>query len=88
MKGALAALLGAGGLVALLFWASVFQSAVTCEVCVPRSGGGSYCAETSAPTRAEAREGARRTACSTVGGGVSGDLACLRAPPVSVACSE
>lgn len=86
MRRAAVAFLGVGGFAALLLWATFAQRGVTCEVCVPRSGGGAYCAEASAPTRDEAREGARRTACSTIGGSVTGDLACLRTPPVSVAC--
>lgn len=87
MRRALVALLGLGGFAALLVWMTLAQRGVTCEVCV-RHRGGTHCAETSAPTRAEARDAALRTACGTVGGGVTGDLACLRTPPARVACRE
>lgn len=87
MRGAALALLGLGGFAALLVWMTLSQRGVTCEVCVAHAGG-THCAETSAPSRAEAREGALRTACGTVGGGVTGDLACMRTPPLRVACRE
>lgn len=87
MRRAALALLGVGGFAALLGWATLAQRGATCEVCV-RHDGGTHCVETTAPTRAEAREGALRTACGTVGGSMDGDLACLRTPPAKVACSE
>lgn len=88
MKRAALALLGVAAFVAVLGWATLAQRGATCEVCVRSGGGGTHCVETSAPTRAEAREGALRTACGTVEGDLTGDLACLRTPPAKVACRE
>ena len=73
------------GFGAVLVWMTLQQRGVECEVCVQHQGR-TYCSSVSAPSRDEAFEGAFRTACGTIGGSVSGDLACMRSEPVRVTC--
>jgi len=82
----------AGFLLAAVFftalaWATLRETAVTCEVCVAFEGR-SACRTSSGPAEAEAVSMAHGTACAELSSGVTQGMACRRVAPASVACGE
>jgi hypothetical protein len=70
-----------------LAWATLRETAVSCEVCVSFAGR-STCRISSGRAEEEARQMAQSTACAELSSGVTQGMACQRATPTSVACSE
>jgi hypothetical protein len=73
--------------IAVLYYASLAGSQVTCEACL-EFGGRSECRTASGSDREEAVSGAISGVCAVLAGGVTEGLQCQRTPPRSVRCSE
>jgi hypothetical protein len=71
--------------VAALVFATLRETAVTCQVCVD-FGGRSECRESSAGGREQALQMAQSTACAVLAGGVTQGMACQRTEPRSAQC--
>jgi hypothetical protein len=72
---------------AALAWATLRETAVSCEVCVAFQGR-SACRTSSGPAAEEATAMAHSVACAELSSGVTQGMACRRTPPTSVACGE
>ncbi len=72
---------------AALVFATLRETAVTCEVCVDFSGR-SECRRSSAAERGEAIRMAQSTACAVLAGGVTRGMECQRTPPRSAQCES
>lgn len=72
-------------IVALVVWLSSSIGAVECRVCIDFQGRRN-CATAAAPTKDEAVQSARNTACGTISGGVRDSIACGNTTPSEVAC--
>lgn len=68
-----------------LLWLTLSTQGATCEVCVAFEGRRA-CSTASAADSDEAARHAHSTACGLVTSGVTGDLACMRTAPETVAC--
>jgi hypothetical protein len=77
----------AGVFFGALVWATLQQTAVTCEVCVAFSGR-SACRTSSGADRDQARQMAQSTACAALSGGVTEGMRCQRTLPNSVSCDD
>jgi hypothetical protein len=75
------------GFLAAMFFATVQEASVTCEVCV-EFGGRSNCGTASGIDRSAAVNAAHSAACAILSGGVTQGLQCDRASPRSVSCTE
>ena len=84
MRAALGVLAGLLFLAAL-FYATLAETGVRCEVCLD-FGGGSACRSGEGPDREAAIRSAVTTACAVLARGVTQSMACDRAPPRSVRC--
>jgi hypothetical protein len=73
-------------IVALVVWLSSSIGVVECRVCIDFQGRRN-CATAAAPTRAEAIQSGRTTACGTISGGVRDSIACGNTQPSEVSCS-
>ena len=73
--------------VAVLYYATVAETQVSCEVCIEFAGR-SDCRTAAGRDREEAIQGASSVACTVLSGGVTEGLRCQRTPPRSVHCSE
>ena len=74
------------GIIALVVWLSSSIGAVECRVCIDFEGRHN-CAPAAAPTRSEAVQGARSTACGMISGGVRDSIACGNTPPAEQSCT-
>jgi hypothetical protein len=74
------------GIVALVVWLSSSIGAIECRVCIDFQGRRN-CATAAAPTKDEAVQSGRNTACGTISGGVRDSIACGNTPPSEVSCS-
>lgn len=70
---------------ALFFALTAGQAREECTVCMDFRGR-TNCAAASAPTREQAIEGARTTACGPIANGMDESIACGNTPPASVQC--
>lgn len=70
-----------------LVWATLQQTAVSCEVCVAFSGR-SACRTSSGADRDQAQQMAHSTACAALSGGVTEGMRCQRTLPSSVSCDD
>jgi len=68
-----------------LFWATLAETGVECEVCVDFAGR-SACRTGTASDRAGAIRGAVSNACKVLASGVTQSIACDGTPPTSVEC--
>lgn len=71
---------------AALVYATLEESAVTCEVCV-EFGHRTACRTGSAADREQAVAGAAAAACAELASGVTRGMQCARSEPRSVRCS-
>jgi hypothetical protein len=76
-------MLALAGILTLL---SLEISQIECEVCMDFKGRRN-CATVAAPSRSEAIQGGRMTACGTISGGVRDSFGCNAAEPAAVTCS-
>ena len=83
---ALVVVAGIAAVLALLFFATLQQAGVECEVCVSFSGR-QQCGSARAANESDARRTALSTACAPLTRGVTETLACEGAPPQSVRCN-
>lgn len=74
-------------IVALVVWLSSSIGAVECRVCIDFQGRRN-CATAAAPTKEEAVQSARNTACGTISGGVRDSIACGNTTPSEATCKE
>jgi hypothetical protein len=72
---------------AALTWATLRETAVSCEVCIEFDGR-TACRTSSGSGRDQAEAMARSTACAALSGGVTDGLRCQRTPARSVACDD
>jgi hypothetical protein len=72
---------------AALYYTTLAESGVQCEVCVD-FGGGSNCQTASAPDRPQAIQQATATACANLSSGVTAGMQCNRTPPSITRCRE
>jgi hypothetical protein len=79
--------LGLLALMGLMVWTSFNTTRVECEVCITYDGR-TKCGTAGAPTQEEAVRAASDVACSGLASGRAGNLACGRARPSSLSCSE
>lgn len=88
MKGALVALAGIAAFVVLLAWSTLGGGGdrVSCEVCMD-NGVRSHCATVQAPTREEAVEAGRRSACGVLTSSMADEIGCQRTAPARVSCT-
>ena len=70
---------------AALVFATMRETAATCEVCVD-FGGRTECRRSSAANRDQALQMAQSTACAVLAGGVTQGMACQRTAPHSSRC--
>ena len=84
MKGLLVLAVIAAG-VALLYFATLRQAGVECEVCVEFNGRRN-CATASASTEGQAVQSAQSTACGTISSGMAESVLCGDEAPVSRQC--
>lgn len=70
---------------ALFFYLTAAQATEECTVCMEFRGR-SNCATASAPTRDEAEQGARNTACGPIAQGMDETIACGNTPSATVRC--
>jgi hypothetical protein len=73
--------------VGVLYYATVAETQVSCEVCID-FGGRSECRTSAGRDRDEAIQGASNLACAVLSSGVTEGLRCGRTPPRSVHCSD
>jgi hypothetical protein len=72
---------------ALLYWMTLQQGGVECEVCM-ESDGGVFCSTVVAATREQAIDQGRNKACGVMTTGMSAELACQRGAPHRATCTE
>lgn len=70
-----------------LFWATLSESSVSCEVCMA-FGPQEACRTVSAADREHAVAMAVSSACAVLSGGVTQGIRCSQTPPRSVSCTE
>ena len=86
MRVAIGVLLALVFLAALVF-ATLRETALSCEVCVDFAGR-SACRRSSAADREQALQMAQSTACAVLSAGVTQGLQCQRTPPRSAKCGD
>jgi hypothetical protein len=74
-------------LIGFMFYFSISESAVSCEVCIEFRGG-MECRKASGKDAEEAQAAAASTACSLLSGGVTDGIACRNTEPKSVSCEN
>jgi len=74
------------GIIGLVVWLSSSIGAVECRVCIDFEGRRN-CATAAAPSRDEAVQSARTTACGTISGGVRDSIACGNTTPSEQSCT-
>ncbi|MDX1649165.1 MAG: hypothetical protein R3263_04855 [Myxococcota bacterium] len=78
---------GIAAFVALLAWSTLGGGdGVSCEVCMS-DGTRTHCATVQAPTREEAIEAGRRSACGVLTASMADELGCQRGAPARVTCT-
>ncbi len=70
-----------------LFYFSISETAVSCEVCIEFRGG-TECRKASGKDADEAQAAAASTACSLLSGGVTDGIACRNTTPKSLTCES
>lgn len=70
-----------------LFFATLRETGVRCEVCID-FGAARACRAAAASDREKALEGARTAACAVLAHGVTEAFACQRIPPSSTQCDD
>jgi hypothetical protein len=74
------------GIIGLVVWLSSSIGAVECRLCIDFEGRRN-CATAAAPSRDEAVQSARTTACGTISGGVRDSIACGNTTPSELSCT-
>jgi hypothetical protein len=75
------------GFLAALVYATLRETAVSCEVCVEFAGQ-SACRRAKAADRDQALQMAQSTACAVLSGGVTQGMQCNRTPARSESCDD
>lgn len=86
MKNAGLGIAVAAVVVAVLYWVTLSQAGVECEVCL-RFHGREHCAVAAGASEAQAEQSATMAACGVLAGGVTDGIRCQAAPALSRRCT-
>jgi len=78
---------GIAAFLAVLYWMTLQQGGIRCEVCMARNGR-VHCATVVASSRDEAVEQGRNSACGVLTQGMANELQCQRSALQSLSCEE